>query len=406
MQKILIKFIKFFRKKWPFLTAFLLILGLPSILFASTIITEIMYDPEGADTGREWVEIKNIGDQDVDVTTLKLLENNVNHKITFFSGSGSILKSGEYAVIADNPEKFLIDWNQKFNRAFTGLLFDSAFSLNNTGEPLAIIGADGQILNSFSYTSDLGAKGNGLSLQFTGEMWIEAEITPGFTNNTTPPDNSGQGSGQSSSGGSTGNSSGNGSTNTSSNQSTHSGQSEIVKLADKPTLQVGSGRDRLVSINTPLNFQALHNQKESKPKFYWATGDGGKHNGEKISHTYYQSGIYNLVLTGFSGKEQVSSRLKVTVFEPNVDIVLISMGKAVNILLKNNSQYELNLGGFQIHYGKRRFIIPVDTIVDSGKEVQFDYRITGLYIPDDLEELLNNPPKVLYPNQEVLFKLF
>jgi hypothetical protein len=395
---------KFIRKLCLFLMAFLLVFALPTILYAKVIITEIMYDPEGTDSGREWIEIKNTSEQDVDVATLKLLENNVNHKITLFSGANSILKSGQYAVIADNPEKFLIDWAQKFTNTFSGLLFDSAFSLNNTGEALAMIDTDGQILNSFSYSSDLGANGNGLSLQFTGETWIQAEITPGFENNTVAVENEPENSNANN------NSSGNTNNSNNTNNTTpsaHSTQTELVKLTNKTAFQISAGRDRLVPINTPLDLEATHNQKEGlKARFYWATGDGGKHTGQNISHIYYQPGIYNTVLTSLSDQEQVSTRIKVTVFEPNVDILLISIGKAVNILLKNNSKYDLNLGNYEIYYGKRRFIIPKDTIIDSGGEIQFDYRITGLYIPDDIQELISSPPRILYPNKEVLFKLF
>lgn len=37
----------------------LLLIFIPFPLFAQVVINEIMYDLEGSDDGREWVEIKN-----------------------------------------------------------------------------------------------------------------------------------------------------------------------------------------------------------------------------------------------------------------------------------------------------------------------------------------------------------
>jgi len=89
------------------------------------VITEIMYDVPGTDTGREWIEVFNNGDSNIDPTQFKLFENSSNHVITLpeiYTNSTSYLGVGEYAVIADNPTKFIEDWPE-----YSGLLFDSVF---------------------------------------------------------------------------------------------------------------------------------------------------------------------------------------------------------------------------------------------------------------------------------------
>src|SRR3989304_2670367 len=95
------------------------------------LINEIMYDISGTDDGREWIEVYNAGLGDVDLSALKLFENETNHGIT--AVASAIVPAGGFAVIALDPEKFSVDWPE-----FPGLVFDSTFSLSNTGEDLAL----------------------------------------------------------------------------------------------------------------------------------------------------------------------------------------------------------------------------------------------------------------------------
>lgn len=58
---------------------------LPTIINAQ-VISEIMYNPSGTDSKREWIEIYNDTNSALDLTLLKLVENDVNHSISEFSG--------------------------------------------------------------------------------------------------------------------------------------------------------------------------------------------------------------------------------------------------------------------------------------------------------------------------------
>src|SRR3989344_1807227 len=139
--------------------------------FAGILISEIMYDALGSDTGREWVEIQNTEPTSVDIAGWKLFEAGVNHKIV--AHKGTLLSSGEYAVITSNTEKFLADWP-----AFPGLLFQSSFSLKNTGEALVIKNASSSVIASVTYSAGKG-EGDGNSLNFTGEAWGARKPSPG-----------------------------------------------------------------------------------------------------------------------------------------------------------------------------------------------------------------------------------
>ena len=138
-------------------------------------ITEIMYDPKGNDTGREWIEIFNAGTSTVNLDGWKFSEGGSNHLLLVYRGSLTISPS-EYAIIVDNPEKFLTDWSN-----YSGTIIDSSFSLNNTGETIAIKNGD-LIVDQVNYQSSWGANDNGKSLQLINNEWKEIQPTPGQQN--------------------------------------------------------------------------------------------------------------------------------------------------------------------------------------------------------------------------------
>ncbi|MES2087693.1 MAG: hypothetical protein V4467_01725 [Patescibacteria group bacterium] len=141
-----------------------------------------MYDAFGADGGREWVEITNVGLEAVTISTStwKFLEGETNHKLSLFQGSPTIL-SGGFAVIADDPKKFLTDWPQ-----FVGTIFDSTFSLSQTGEILILKSSSTTVEDTVSYTGEKTyLEGN--SLQKINGSWKSLPPTPGHVNQESKP---------------------------------------------------------------------------------------------------------------------------------------------------------------------------------------------------------------------------
>lgn len=139
---------------------------------ADVQITEVMYDLEGADGGHEWIEITNIGTAPIDVGKWRLFEGNTNHKLKLIKGESSVLQPSTSAIIADKPENFSSHWPD------VQTVFDSAFSLSNTGETLALKnGTD--VIDQISYTEEVGAQGDGGSLHRTDSVFVPALPTPG-----------------------------------------------------------------------------------------------------------------------------------------------------------------------------------------------------------------------------------
>ncbi|HDO23626.1 MAG TPA: lamin tail domain-containing protein, partial [bacterium] len=156
----------------------LIVFFAPFFAKGSVVINEIMYNLDGADKGREWVEIFNSGSAPIDLSGWKFFENKTNHKIKLAGGEENfIIPVGGYAVLADRPKKFLSDWPN-----FSGTIFDTAFSLKNSGEPLALRDSGLNDVDSVFYNSDWGGDGDGSSLQKIGGKWVGARPTPGALN--------------------------------------------------------------------------------------------------------------------------------------------------------------------------------------------------------------------------------
>lgn len=149
------------------------------IIYANVSISEIMYDLEGNDTGREWVEIKNEDNQSIDLDGWRFFEHDVYHSINHIYGEGEITPGG-YAILADKPEVFLNE-----NPNFNGSIFDSSFSLSNEGELIALYAGD-RLVDSYAYQNIKGGNGNGNSLQLHESKWGEGSPTPGYENNHNP----------------------------------------------------------------------------------------------------------------------------------------------------------------------------------------------------------------------------
>lgn len=151
--------------------------GVAKLAAAQVVFNEIMYDALGADSGREWIEIMNAGGSSVIISTStwKLFEADTNHKLSLFRGNLS-LPVGGFAIIADDAEKFLNDWPK-----FSGTIFDSAFSLSQTGESLVLKSSSTTVEDSVRYVVEKSYK-EGNSLQKINGVWKSFFPTPGLPN--------------------------------------------------------------------------------------------------------------------------------------------------------------------------------------------------------------------------------
>ena len=124
-------------------------------------------------------------------------------------------------------------------------MFESSFSLSNTGEEIGLVDSSGNTTNKITYSSSLGGKGGELSLQLLDDVLISAIPTPGEENKKEPFSEDSKEKEEDT---------------FSDKASVHSEQINLsVKEVEEKNIEISAGRERLVSVNVPIKFQATEN---------------------------------------------------------------------------------------------------------------------------------------------------
>lgn len=342
----------------------------PLFVHADVYISEFMFDlSEGSDSGREWIEVFNAGNESVDLTEWKLFEANTNHSIASSVG-GNTLVSGGYAIIADNPGKFLLDWP-----GFSGIVFDSAFSLSNSGEELEMRNSNLVGSGIVSYTNTGGGAGDGNTLHRSSSSnatYTSGAPTPG--NGVLVVDGSNTQAIAADSG----------ADNTSPDPNVKTVVSSYVAPI-VPEVFAYAGKDRDVVAGAEVVFDGKAYDRDgkaltdSKARFMWAFGDGSTAEGAKVAHTFYEPGKYAVVLNISEALNTAAHRVIVNAHPVSV-VVMNTDGK---ITLINKSGRDIDLSRWFLRSMNATFNIPENTILLSGASVVFPQEITKLVAADD-----------------------
>lgn len=345
---------------------FLVVLLLPTRAFANVVIHEVMYDLDGTDTDREWVEIRNTGAASVDVASFKLFEANVNHALTLVQGS-TILAPGAVAIIASTPITFLADWP-----GFSGTLFDSSFSLSNTGETLGIKnGADGEE-DTASYVSTMGAQGDGKSLGRSGTTFVPQTPSPGVHDTATQTTSQPQG--------------------VSSLNPTASGAAAPTR-----NISIHAGGHRTVTAGADTVFAAtvygIEGMAASDARVLWVFGNGATKEGRAVHYAYPYPGRYAVSVVGSLGEYSAEARFIVEAEHADVRLNVETDG-AVSLLQLGEGDLDISL--WQVERSGVVFRFPARTIVLEGEGIRLHPQTSGLPTA--------GPARLLYPNGEEIVR--
>ncbi|MEX0651981.1 MAG: lamin tail domain-containing protein [Candidatus Paceibacterota bacterium] len=336
---------------------------------AEVVLSEIMYDLEGSDSKREWVEVFNPDGSPVSLSGWRLFESDANHRLTLITGDET-LSSGAYAVIANDGDAFLLDWPD-----FSGTLFDSSFSLSNTGETLIIRDSELVDIHAVTYSSEWGAQGDGKTLYYTGSQWETGIPTPGkgpYTSEDPPQEQPQESQGE----------------NTAPVVTSHPVEPQIfARIVGVNT------KERVVTVGADTVFTGrvvgLSGDLVSGARYVWSFGDGGSREGESVLYHYRYPGTYQVVLTTSSGKYTASDRLKVLALPSEVSVRSASQEF---IEIKNDSDREIDLSWWIFLVGRESFTVPEHTMILPKSSVRFSTEITRL-TPKGIDEVV-----LLYPN--------
>ncbi len=365
-----------------FIFLLLLFLGSVSLAHAQMAITEIMYDLEGSDTDREWVEVENTSSDSVDFSLWRFVEEGVNHKVETVEGN-AVISPGGYAVIVENFAKFKADWPQ-----FSGSIFDSSFSLKQTGETLALRNTDLADVDTVAYSTDMGGAGDGMSLQLVAGTWRAGLPTPGAVNTasvppsqaTPPAPNAGSGT----------------SHPPAPSTSTESKSSPILPPEKSIRAVIDTHAVAIVGAGIDLRGSAFgfENKPLENVRYLWNFGDGSTAEGEHVLHTYSFPGKYVVVLSVASGEFSATAQVTIEAHTADVHISSVVQNNVRAFALYNNQSEHLNISLWRLVEGEKMFIIPERTFILPESTVFFSEETTGL------STLV--PFVLLYPNGAVV----
>src|SRR3989338_9094582 len=164
------------------------LLCLPLVASAQVVITEIMYDLEDSDSGREWIEMHNSSSEPVTIKggtsgqdswrvyhkSASGVEINKTFATEAYQGTMT-LAPDEYAIVVQNGDSFKNDHPDYGGSIFVA----SAMSMANSSMTVGLrLGSSGIPWSTVEYISDLGANGDGKSLQKINGVWEPATPTP------------------------------------------------------------------------------------------------------------------------------------------------------------------------------------------------------------------------------------
>ena len=332
----------------------------PAHAFGSNIrITEIMYDAEGNDKGREYVEVINSGPGQIDMATVTFFERSDRSggRVLTRSNGTTVLQPGEVAIIVANTESFLQ------NYSFDGILFSTSnFALLNAGATVSLKKAE-RLLHSVSYTRQDGASGNGSALHIQENERIVAG-TPSLgvvrgvavdTADTEPRPERTQESTRSE--------------ETSDTTEDTSGETEVadIRITTDPSIVFSASE---------VSFSAIRQNGDEGEAIYglWNFGDGAYTHGKAVEHAYLYPGTYITVFQELdeNGSEGIALQKEIEVLFPKVAIERID---DAFIRLHNRHPFKLDVSNWRIESHGTLFVFPEKSLVSAQSSIAIPFAV-------------------------------
>jgi hypothetical protein len=309
----------------------------------AVVISEIAWMGTVADANDEWIELHNRGDA-VDVTGWTLRDGDA---ITI-TLSGTI-GSGAFALLERSDDSSVP--SVVAFQTYVG-------ALSNAGETLTLRTADGTVIDQVMGGDGWTHVGGNNTTKETPQRgvtdtWVTAAPTPGQENISSPG---------SSGGGSSG-------TSTVTRSSSH----RNIQPASRPaisrtaeTLSLSIQAPQVVYVGQPVTFTA--ESQGSVPTVrkslihHWNFGDTFTEKGESVTHAFAYAGEYVVVAESRYKEQAVYARHDIAVIPLTLTLARGTQGE---IVLRNASAHEMDIGGFTIQ-GEKTFVFPKLTILKAG----------------------------------------
>lgn len=355
-----------------------------STVSASVLINEVKYSP----TSKQWIEIYNDTDTDVDLTTFRILDSGAStsgHAISTYNNDSTVIPSRGYALVAKVPDDF--------TNAGCPVL-KSSLNIKVSSDTLILKDDSGNIVSQVSIN---GTSPNENSLQLINRTWSETVPTSCSPNVA-----------------STGNSqiinSGNETKDTTSVKSTTKTETETKsRVAEIPKIKTKILGKNLAFVNIPVEFQTENlgysGENLYYGKNYWNFGDGDSKEQiggfDRFVHVFYYPGQYVVTLEYFSNQysklPDAINKMTVNVVSPQIMISSVGDSNDFYVEVVNNSDYEMDISGWALLYGDKRFTFPKNTIIENSGKIRLSPKITRFsYVEGSALKILSSLGQIMY----------
>lgn len=335
----------------------MLVLGAtPTAAEAAVRITEVAWMGIIDNANAEWIELYNDGD-DVSLSGWTL---------TSSTGSPNITLSGTVA-----RESFFLLTRTNINNV-PGVTGDQAYTgaLANTGATLTLTDGSGAVVDEVVGGADWENIGGDNTTKKTPQRgvsgWVTATPTPKAPNAEILGEEETEGTLEEIA--------------TSTPTTTIGGLTTQKSVPSTlPKLYVLPGVNCIVSVDAETVYQASVFDEKGKAKRHtevsWAFGDGSKEIGQEVRHAYAVPGTYLVAVRATDDYTSTLATLTVEARESNVSVSAVTN---LGIEVANNSDAVLDLSGWHLKVGGKKFRLPGDTALLPHARVTFPYSVTGL----------------------------
>jgi hypothetical protein len=307
------------------------------------IINEIVSNPAGDDSGREWVEVYNASDVDVDISSLTLSIKGATGIPVFPVSGGTVIAPHSYGIIASTVSgvtRFAQDYP-----TYSGPLVRSTMSLVNTGVTsleIKLQGISQDILTSYTAAKE----GSSLSLFPSG---FQVGIPSPGEENKQPV------------------------TSEETVTTTQSSTQSLLPQATPPAADIVLylQPEKTVVAGAPSLFTVVASTRSGKQidnmLYVWGFGDGGYGTGSSTLYRYLYPGRYIAQVEGTNGLIAGSARMTVRVVSPDISISPIGSGKYGQYIdITNPNEYDIDMSMWKITIDGVPFSFPKHTILSQG----------------------------------------
>ncbi len=373
----------------------ILLLGflIPMPAYGSGVtINEVLFNPAGSDTGLESIELYNPDDSSRDLSGWQLYPDGVGY---FYFPEHFILDSKKTAVIhlrssGENTSSDLYFPGASGNMGNTSgsvALFSGEPRGKDTIKSFMQWGKAGETWESDAEKAGLWTKGEFINTTDLAEdssvglindgigagkaAWKTfSPHTIGFLNNDIQqaPAAVGDASNQTSS-------------------SSFSQPAYVVPLSaiQIPRIKTYAGEDKNNVAGGVVGFAGsawgLKDEPLINARFWWNFGDGETWEGRIVEHIFKTPGRYTVGLHVSSGEYLASDYLVANIAPNQVLIKSVLRGEEGYISLSNPSSLEIDIGGWILEDGgRKRFFLPVKTIIAGKSDISLMNRTTGLVL--------------------------